>query len=93
MILRFLRQVLGWSDLASLPTESCVLVAGHTSYWDGCMAMLYSSEMILRFPMKPEMFEGYFTCLAPLFKWFGFFPAPKYENRGSGGVQSMIDRL
>jgi hypothetical protein len=57
------------------------------------MAMLYSSEMILRFPMKPEMFEGYFTCLAPLFKWLGFFPAPKYENRGSGGVQAMIDRL
>jgi len=41
--------------------------------------------------MKPEMFEGVWCWAAPLFRWFGFIPAPK--ERGAGGVQAIVDLL
>jgi len=90
-MLRLIRRALGWADIENTPTESCVLVAGHTSYYDGVIAMLYKPDLSYVILMKPEMFEGMWCCLAPLFRWFGFIPAPR--ERGTGGVQAIVDLL
>jgi 1-acyl-sn-glycerol-3-phosphate acyltransferase len=90
-MLQLIRRALGWADIENTPTESCVLVVGHTSYYDGVIAMLYRPDLSYVILMKSEMFEGYWSCLAPLFRWFGFIPAPK--ERGAGGVQAIVDLL
>ena len=92
-MLQSIRRSLGWADLENSPTEPCVLVAGHTSYYDGLITMLYSSDLSVIILMKPEMFEGAWYCMAPLFKWLGFIPAPRLDTRGGGGVQAIVDLL
>ena len=89
-MLRFIRRAFGWADLENPPTESCVLVIGHTSYYDGLIAMLYSSDLSFVILAKPELFEG---CMAPFFRWLGFIPAPKLQDRGTGGVHAIVDLL
>ena len=44
-MLKYLRQLLGWKDPINIPQESCVIVCGHTSYWDAFISILYSEDL------------------------------------------------
>ena len=89
-MLSYIRYGLGWSDPTNIPQENCVLVGGHTSYWDAIIAMLYLDVIPFVVVIKPQMMEGF---LAPFFRAFGFIPAPKLEDRGTGGVQQIVTAL
>jgi len=52
--------------------------------------MLYSDTMPCVTLIKPQMMEG---VLAPFLRSFGFIPAPKLEDRGTGGVQQIAATL
>jgi len=89
-MIAYLRYALGWSEPTHVPQEPCIIVCGHTSYWDGVMMLLYTTEIHCVALTKPELFVG---LLSPLLKWFGFIPAPKLEDRGTGGVQQIAATL
>ena len=89
-MIAYLRYALGWNEPTNVPQESCIIVCGHTSYWDGGMMLLYRSEMPCVALIKPQILEGF---LGPLLKWLGFIPAPKLEDRGTGGVQQIAATL
>ena len=89
-MIAYLRYALGWNEPTHVPQESCIIVCGHTSYWDGVMMLLYTTEIPCVALTKPELFVG---LLAPLLKWLGFIPAPKLEDRGTGGVQQIAATL
>jgi hypothetical protein len=89
-MIAYLRYILGWSKPTNVPQESCVIVCGHTSYWDGIITVLYRSEIPCVALIKPQLLEGF---LGPFLKWLGFIPAPKLEDRGAGGVQQIVATL
>ena len=85
-MLSYIRYGLGWSEPTNVPQENCVIVCGHTTYWDAIIMMLYTADMPCVALIKPQMMEGF---LAPFLRSFGFMAAPKLEDRGTGGVKRL----
>lgn len=89
-VVRFLRYICGWKPAINIPTEDCVCVYCHTSYWDGFILFLYSYDASFLVVLKPQLFTWWST---PFLQSLGFISGPKLEERGTGGVQMLINKI
>lgn len=89
-LVRFLRYICGWKPAINIPREDCVCVYCHTSYWDGFILFLYSCDANVLAVLKPQLFTWWST---PFLRALGYIPGPKLEERGTGGVQMLINEI
>lgn len=93
-MLKIIRHFLGWAEIdeSNVPTKNSVLVWTHTTYWDAFLMLLYKDTRRLQFVSvwNPRYFN-FFT--KPIFKLLKIVHAPRLEDRGLGGVQTLIRQL
>ena len=85
-----LRWICGWKPISTIPTEDCVAVYCHTSYWEAFIVFLYSQDAHIITVVKPQLFTWWSS---PFLDALGFIPGPKLEDRGSGGVQTIVRQI
>jgi hypothetical protein len=88
--MQYIRRALGWADPVNVPTDPCICVVGHTSYFDALIMILYRGDLNVMAVMAPKFF---FWPLAPLLRLCGFIPTSRMEDRGAGGVQALVTTL
>lgn len=88
--IRGLRYLLGWQPPLNVPTTDTVAVYCHTSYWEGLIVQLYSTDITVICLLRPDFFTWY---TKDILNWLGFVPAPRLEDRASGGVQTIARSL
>ena len=89
-LLNIIRWICGWKPVINIPTIDCVSVYCHTSYWEGFILFLYSKDANIITVLKPQLFTWY---SAPILHSLGYIPGPKLEERGTGGVQTIINQI
>ena len=88
-LVRLLRFCIGWHAYEGIPTD-CIAVYVHTSAWDAFVFWLYSFETPMVAVMKPQLFT---PLCGPILRRLGFIPAPRLEDRGTGGVERLAQEI
>jgi len=84
-----LETILGWEKLTHVPTERCVIVFSHTSYWDFILWLMYfkKSWFILINP-------NYYNWAT---KWFcnalHCIPSIRLEKKNGGFIAQLVQRF
>ena len=89
--MQYIRRACGWADPVNIPTESCVCVFGHTSYFDIIPYLLYINELNEFIVFSPRYFKGFWWPLRYLFNLWGFIAAEKVEGVGKNGVETIAN--
>lgn len=89
-LLGILRWICGWKPPIDLPQRDCVSVYCHTSYWEGFISFLYLNDAHIITVAKPQLFTWWSE---PILRRLGCIPGPRLEDRGTGGVQYIINEI
>ena len=89
-LIRSLRYICGWKPIETIPREDCVSVYCHTSYWEAFILFLYSQEACIITVIKPQLFTWWSS---PFLRALGYIPGLRLEDRGSGGVLALINKV
>lgn len=91
-------QILGWQFAGDMPPhikKAVLLIAPHTSNWDGVYGLLFCflKRLPIKFAIKKE---AMLFPLGPIFKWMGAVPIDRksgYKTHTNSVVQHMITML
>ena len=87
-----LEYIFGWNsiDPNTIPSEPCMFVVSHSSYWDLFVVWLFSyipEFKNLYSITKPQLQEWWYW---PLRAQMNFIYAPRLEDRGTGSIEKLL---
>lgn len=85
-------QVFGWNDIDpnTIPSEPCMFLVSHSSYWDIFVVWLFSFTpgcRNLHSIAKPQLQDWWYW---PIRSQMKFIYAPRLEERGTGSVDKLL---
>lgn len=85
-----LNRVIGWADIKKHPQEDFVCVFGHTSYFDGLLAIIFYSYIQFNLYVigNPGLKAWYYT---PVRSLLNIIIAPKNENKNSNTTYKIAN--
>ena len=90
MKLNFIKYLFGWKEI-KLPDEPCILVYGHTSYWDAFFYFLYRISSYgenMYILVQPKLSKWYYRPFALL---LNMIFAPPIENKSNNTLAAAPD--
>lgn len=88
----FITNIFGWKfdDETKIPSDSCIYVMAHSSYWDifvGWLFTFYPSLKNLHFIVKPQFQELWYW---PIRSQMKFIYASRLEDKGTGTIEKIF---
>ena len=90
MKLNFIKRLFGWSEHHVFPSECCVIVFLHTSYWDMFTYILYRISSYgenICVLVQPKLSKWYYK---PLTCFCNCIFAPPNENKNSNSIENIV---
>ena len=81
--------LLGWKKLKNYPTEKCVIIFSHTSYWDLLIWFLYFKKNTFALS-NPNYYN---RATKWIYNALNLIPSTRIEETGLGLVNHLIKRL
>jgi 1-acyl-sn-glycerol-3-phosphate acyltransferase len=88
-------RLLGWKLVGDIPKnikKAVLVVAPHTSNWDGFYGLLFCfvKQLPIKFAIKRE---AMFFPLGPILKWMGAIPIDRKKKSESTGETGMVQTM
>lgn len=90
MRLNFIKHLFGWKEIDFSITEPCIIVSGHTSYWDAFVYFLFRISTYgenIYVLGQPKLSKWYFRPISLL---LNIIYAPPSENKKNNSLKEIV---
>lgn len=90
MRLNFIKHLFGWKEIDFSITEPCIIVSGHTSYWDAFVYFLFRISTYgenIYVLGQPKLSKWY---LRPISLFLNIIYAPPSENKNNNSLKEIV---